>query len=119
MKGRVGLKQLAVDCIIGDLDGERIKERRIFLSLSWELSFDRVAASDELADTVDYTAVAAFCRAIASEGKFRMIEALAATILSRLLEKFRFSSLQVTLFKPSVLEGCEGAFVEVEGGISP
>lgn len=112
MKGKVGLENLQIDCIIGDLEEERAQEQRLVLSLSWELSFDRVARTDALADTVDYTAVAEFCRKIASEGKYRMIEALAAALFKRLVEQFHFPWLEIKVYKPSV-----GAFAQVEGRV--
>lgn len=110
MKGKVGLENLQIDCIIGDLEAERAQEQKLLLSLSWELAFDRVARSDALSDTVDYTAVKELCRKIASEGKYRMIEALAAALFKGLTEQFHFPWLEVKVYKPSV-----GAFAQLEG----
>lgn len=113
MKGKVGLENLPIDCIVGHLKEEQSMEQRLLLSITWELSLDRVTHSDDLQDTVDYVAVADVCRHIAIGGKFRMIEALAATLFKELMAKFRFSWLEVKVNKPAV-----GAFAQVEGRAS-
>lgn len=110
MKGKVGLENLPIDCVIGDLKEEQSMEQRLLLSIAWELSLDRVTSSDDLKDTVDYVVVADLCRKIAIAGRFRMIEALAATLFKELMAKFRFSWLEVKVNKPAV-----GAFAQVEG----
>jgi 7,8-dihydroneopterin aldolase/epimerase/oxygenase len=110
MKGKVGLENLPIDCIVGHLKEEQSMEQRLLLSVAWELSLDRVTHSDDLLDTVDYVAVADLCRKVAIGGKFRMIEALAATLFQELMAKYRFSWLEVKVNKPAV-----GAFAYVEG----
>ena len=58
--------------------------------------------SDQLADTVDYTAVVARIRAISDGRRFNLIEALAATIADDLMERFPVSRVRVRVRKPEV-----------------
>jgi dihydroneopterin aldolase len=58
--------------------------------------------SDQLADTVDYTAVVACVRKLCEERRFNLIEALAATVADELLERFPVSLVRVRVRKPEV-----------------
>ena len=70
---KLRLNSLAVDCIIGELPEERVKQQTLILDIDLEIP-DTAAASDELADTVDYAALAGNVRAALVEAGCRMIE---------------------------------------------
>jgi dihydroneopterin aldolase len=58
------------------------------------------AASDDLADALDYSAVAETIAAVLRDGKFRLIETAADRVAERLLADFRLSWLRLELRKP-------------------
>ena len=64
---------IEVECIIGDLPEERIREQTLVVDAELEIP-DRAAETDALADTVDYAAAAERVRAALRAAKCRMIE---------------------------------------------
>ncbi len=66
------------------------------------VAHDAGVRSDQLADTVDYTAVVARIREISNGRRFNLIEALAATIADDLLQRFPVSRVRVRVRKPEV-----------------
>ena len=79
---------LDVVCIIGDLERERQEPQRITLQLKARLAKSRVSFSDLLTDSVDYVAMADLATTIAQEGRFRLVEKLAASIAEGILAKW-------------------------------
>jgi dihydroneopterin aldolase len=66
------------------------------------VAHDAGVRTDQLADTVDYTAVAGRARAICEGHRFNLLEALAAAIADDLLEHFPASRVRVRVRKPEV-----------------
>jgi dihydroneopterin aldolase len=66
------------------------------------IAHDAGVRSDQLADTVDYTAVVARIEAINGERRFNLIEALAAAVADDLLERFPVAHVKVRVRKPEV-----------------
>jgi dihydroneopterin aldolase len=65
----------------------------------------KAAASDDLADALDYSAVAETITAVLREGKFRLIETAAERVAGRLLADFALSWLRLELRKPITTGG--------------
>jgi 7,8-dihydroneopterin aldolase/epimerase/oxygenase len=66
------------------------------------IAHDAGIRSDELADTVDYTAVVTCVRKLCEERRFNLIEALAAAVADELVDKFPVSRVRVRVRKPEV-----------------
>ena len=73
----------------------------------------KAAASDVLADALDYSAVAETIAAVLRGGKFRLIETAAERVAGRLLADFRLSWLRLELRKP-IAAGGYTAVITVE-----
>jgi dihydroneopterin aldolase len=78
------------------------KEGQPFLFDVYLVAHDAGVRSDQLADTVDYTQIAARVREICEERRFNLIEALAATVVDDLMEHFPISRARVRVRKPHV-----------------
>lgn len=85
----------------GALEEERRAGQRFVFDVDI-LAHDAGVRSDQLADTVDYTAVVARIEAISGERRFNLIEALAAAIADDLLERFPVARVRVRVRKPEV-----------------
>ena len=85
----------------GVLDEEREAGQRFLFDVDL-LAHDAGIRSDQLGDTVDYTAVVERIEAINGEGRFNLIEALAAAIADDLLEHFPAAHVKVRVRKPEV-----------------
>jgi dihydroneopterin aldolase len=96
----VSVKDLSVAAVIGVHDWEREIEQTLLVSVDMAADVRTPAASDDLADALDYSAVAAAIAAVLREGKFRLIETAAERVAGRLLADFPVSWLRLELRKP-------------------
>ena len=81
---------------------EELREGQRFVFDVTLVAHDAGVRSDQLADTVVYTAVVARIREISDGRRFNLIEALAATIADDLLQRFPVSRVRVRVRKPEV-----------------
>ena len=102
------LNSLAVDCIIGELPEERVRRQTLVLDIELEIP-DTASASDELADTVDYAALAGNVRAALVEAGCRMIERAARVAADVCLADGRVRALKVKVTKTGAIKGLESA----------
>jgi dihydroneopterin aldolase len=96
----VSVRDLAVSVVIGVHPWEREIEQTLLVSVNMAADVRKAAASDELADALDYSAVAETIAAVLREGKFRLIETAAERVADRLLADFPLSWLRLELRKP-------------------
>ncbi len=100
MTDYVSVRDLSVAAVIGVHPWEREIEQTLLISVEMAANVRAAAASDDLADALDYSAVAATIAAVLREGKFRLIETAAERIAGRLLADFPLSWLRLDLRKP-------------------
>ena len=109
----VGFTHLLVCCVVGTLPEEQNTPQEIGISLKVAIA---PTVSDELASTVDYTALAALCEKIALARAHQLLETLASEILEAIFAHFSVSFAWIRLEKPSALRNAQCAFVEFERG---
>jgi dihydroneopterin aldolase len=85
----------------GALPEER-EHGQTFLFDVYLVAHDAGIRSDQLADTVDYTEVAAVIQSVCEGRRFNLIEALAAATADALTERFPVSRVRVRVRKPDV-----------------
>ena len=107
------INRLKVKCIIGCNPEERVNEQDLFISVDMNADTRKAGASDNLDDTVNYSAVAKQVAAIAIDGKFKLIEALAHGIAEHCLRDPRITSVTVTIEKPAALRMADAAIVRI------
>ena len=100
MTDLVSVRDLGVAAVIGVHPWEREIEQTLLVSVDMAADVRTPAASDDLADALDYSAVAATIAAVLREGKFRLIETAAERVAGRLLTDFPLSWLRLELRKP-------------------
>ncbi len=84
---------------------ERERDQPIDVDLEISCELDVAAASDALADTVDYSAVYRTCERIVTTQSFALLEALADRIAQVVLEDPRVLAVAVRVRKPRLLDG--------------
>ncbi len=100
MTDLVSVRDLGVAAVIGVHSWEREIEQTLVVNVDMAADVRKAAASDDLADALDYSAVAETIATVLREGKFRLIEAAAERIAGRLLADFPLSWLRLELRKP-------------------
>ncbi len=78
---------------------ERRGTRRFRVSLTLELSLAGAAVSDRIADTIDYWKVSEVVVAIGTKSTFRLLEALAGAIGTRIQELYPHAAVTIELEK--------------------
>ena len=99
-RDRIALRGLRVRGHHGVFDHERRDGQEFVLDLVLELDLAAAGASDDLADTVDYGALAHDAAAIVAGPPRRLIEAVATEVAGRVLTDPRVAAVEVTLHKP-------------------
>jgi 7,8-dihydroneopterin aldolase/epimerase/oxygenase len=92
---------------------ERMEPQPIEVDVVMSADLRAAASSDELRDTVEYSAVFSAARRVVEESSFRLLEALAAAISDAVLESQpSLGSVEVAVRKPNA--PLPGAFEHVE-----
>jgi 7,8-dihydroneopterin aldolase/epimerase/oxygenase len=105
MTDYVSIRDLSVAAVIGVHPWEREIEQTLIVSVDMipeTADVRKAAATDDLVDALDYSAVADTIAGVLREGKFRLIEAAAERVAGCLLADFPLSWLRLELRKPIV-----------------
>src|SRR5262245_16433640 len=85
---RIIIADLEVAFRVGVSEQERAKAQRLLISVEMDHDFTAAAARDNLADTIDYAAVAYRILHFGNGCHWELIETLAAEIATMLLDEF-------------------------------
>ena len=110
---KLELSGIDVACIIGDRPDERTRPQRLCVDVVLTVD-DKVAETDELADTVDYAALAERIRAALVEAKCRMIERAAKVVADLCLKDAKVSATRVRVVKGGAIPHLESAAAVIE-----
>ena len=113
MTDLVSVRDLSVRAVIGVHAWERKIEQTLVVSVDMAADVRAAAASDDLADALDYSAVAETIAAVLREGKFRLIETAAERVAGRLLGEFPLAWLRLEVRKP-IADGGYTAVITIE-----
>jgi 7,8-dihydroneopterin aldolase/epimerase/oxygenase len=116
---RVLLSEVRVPAIIGVHPWERETEQTLLFSVEMAADVTKAAERDDIADALDYSAVAETIRTVVREGRFRLIETAAERVAERLLAEYRLDWLRVEVVKPLPGEGYNAAIVIERGSRRP
>jgi dihydroneopterin aldolase len=111
---RIFLRGLTAPCIIGFIDWERRVKQTVVVDLELPVDCRRAAASDEVADTVDYKKVAKRVLAYIEASEFKLVETLAHRLALLLLEEFGIEWVRISLNKPGAIRNSRDVGVVLE-----
>ena len=116
---RVFIEGLEIEALIGIYDWERRIRQPLVFDL--EMRFDnRVpAASDDIADTLDYKAVSKRLIAYVGASSFGLVESLTEHCAAIIREEFGVAWVRLKLSKPGAVTGSRAVGVVIERGIRP
>jgi dihydroneopterin aldolase len=110
---RIFLHGLEVECIIGFIEWERRTKQTIVLDVEMPVDCARAAASDDVADTLDYKKVAKRLIAFVSESGFKLVETLAHRAALLILAEFGVEWVRLSVNKPGAIRGSKDVGVAV------
>jgi dihydroneopterin aldolase len=115
----VSIRDLRVSTVIGVYDWEREVEQSLTFSVDMAAGVARAAASDDIRDALDYSAVAHTVKCVVIEGKFQLIETAAERVAQRLITDFGLAWVRVQVVKPITSEGYTAAITIERGAVFP
>lgn len=101
MADRIELRGLRVRGFHGVFEHERINGQDFLIDVTLWLDLTQAARSDDLADTVDYGALAQTVHDIVAGEPRNLIETLGADIAETVMADQRLAAVEVTVHKPS------------------
>jgi dihydroneopterin aldolase len=115
----VFIEDLRIDAVIGIYDWER--RIRQTLSFDLEMAFDnrRPAASDDIADTLNYKAISKRLQSYVEASSFGLVETLAERCVEIVREEFGVTWVRLKLSKPGAVRGASAVGVRIERGTKP
>jgi len=111
---RVFLRELAVECIIGFLDWERLVKQTVYLDIEAPIDCRRAALNDEVAQTLDYKRLSKVVCAFVGASEFKLVETLADRTARLILEEFDLPWVRVTLNKRGAIRAARDVGVSIE-----
>lgn len=114
MRDHVFIEGLEIEAQIGIYDWERRIRQPLVFDL--ELEFDnRVpAATDAIADTVDYKAISKRLIEYVGQSGFGLVETLAERCAALVLEEFGVAAVRLKLSKPGAVRGARAVGVCIQ-----
>lgn len=116
---KVFIEGLEIEALIGIYDWERRIRQPLWFDL--EMSFDnrKPAASDDIADTLNYKAVSKRLIEYVSQSSFGLVETLAEGCAEIVLTEFGVSHVRLKLSKPGAVRGARAVGVIIERSRAP
>ena len=112
----VSVQDLSVPAVIGVHDWERGLTQTLVCSVELAADVRKAARHDDLADALDYSAVARSIASVVRDGRFRLIETAAERVAERLLADHPVTWLRLEVRKPIAAGGYTAA-VTIERGV--
>lgn len=108
------IRDLRVETIIGLFEWERRIPQLLVLDLAMATDIRKAAASDDIADTLDYKSVAKRVLAHVKESQFKLVESLAESIAELIIREFSVPWLKLEVNKTGALRGARDVGVIIE-----
>lgn len=112
----VYIRDLKIDTVIGIFEWERRIRQTVSLDLEMAFDIRPAAASDNIADALDYKSVAKRLIAFVETSEFLLVETLAERCAAIVREEFGVPWLRLRLSKPGAVRGAQDVGVLIERG---
>ena len=113
------LHDLRVEAVIGIWEWERRIRQTVSIDLDLAADVAKAAATDDVADTLNYKLVAKRLQRLVGESDFRLVETLAENIAAVVLAEFDVAWVRVRVNKPGAIRGARDVGVVIERGERP
>ena len=113
---KIFLTELKVDTIIGIWEWERRIRQTVVIDLEMSADIAKAAATDDVADTLNYKSVSKRVQGFVAESSFQLVETLAEKIAAIIRDEFDVAWVKVTVHKPGAIRGSKDVGVSIERG---
>ena len=116
---KIFLDELKVDTIIGIWEWERRIRQTVVIDIEMSADIAKAAATDDVADTLNYKSVAKRVQTFVADSSFKLVETLAERIAAIIREEFAVAWVRVRVNKPGAIRGSKAVGVMIERGDRP
>jgi dihydroneopterin aldolase len=113
---KIFLQELKVDTIIGIWEWERRIRQTVVIDLEMSADIAKAAATDDVADTLNYKSVAKRVQNFVADSSFQLVETLAERIASIVRDEFGVAWVKVRVNKPGAIRRSKAVGVLIERG---
>lgn len=110
---RIHIRDLIVSGIIGINPDERVNRQDILVNVAMSVDTRAAAASDDIADSVNYRTITKRIIAHIEEGEPMLVERLVQEIADVCLEDDRVSEVEVTVEKPGAVRHARSVGISI------
>jgi len=116
---KIFLDELRIETIIGIWEWERKIRQTVIIDLEMSADIAKAAATDDVADTLNYKLVAKRIQEFVGDSSFQLVETLAERIAGIIRDEFDVAWCRVKVHKPGAIRGSKDVGVESERGEMP
>jgi len=110
------ISELAVETIIGIYEWEREIKQPVLFDIEMSGDCARAAATDAVAETLNYKAVAKAVIRFVEKSEFQLVETLAEQVAVLIMSEFDVQWLRLKVNKRGAIRGATGVGVVIERG---
>jgi dihydroneopterin aldolase len=115
----VFLRDLRIDTVIGIYDWERRMRQTVILDLEMSADVAAAAQTEDIADALNYKAVAKRLIQFVGDSRFQLVETLAERCAQIIRQEFGVRWVRLTLNKKGAVRGASDVGVIIERGERP
>jgi len=116
---KIFLHELKIETIIGIWEWERKIRQTVVIDLEMSADIAKAAATDDVADTLNYKSVAKRVQGFVVDSRFQLVETLAEKIAEIIRDEFDVVWVRVKVHKPGAIRGSRDVGIEIERGERP
>ena len=116
---KIFLSELKIDTIIGIWEWERRIRQTVVIDLEMSADIAKAAATDDVADTLNYKLVAKRIQEFVADSSFQLVETMAERIAAIIRDEFDVAWVKVRVNKPGAIRGSKDVGVLIERGERP
>ena len=113
----VFLRDLRIDTVIGIYDWERRMRQTVVIDLEMSADIAAAAATDDIADALNYKSVAKRLIQFVGDSQFQLVETLAERCAGIIRDEYGVRWVRLTLNKQGAVRGASDVGVIIERGV--
>lgn len=110
---KIFITGLQIVTLIGIYPQERKTQQVLLLDIELSADTRKAATNDNIADTIDYDALAARLQQLANASEFFLLEALAEYLAQSVLHEFSVRGIRLRIHKPTAIKDSLASAKEV------
>ncbi len=114
MNDTISIESLRVPTVIGVLPHEKLIKQTLLIDLAFSIDASIPAQTDDIHQTVDYSALCAFVSQFGADSHCELIETFAQRLAQSLLENFTITDIKLTIKKPDAIKEADYVAISIE-----